>query len=75
MIYNLFEAAMGMQIMHNYFCIGGVAVDLPYGWINKCLDLYDYFLTKVDEYVIGNFYMNVIITHLMWPTNLLEVYK
>jgi len=36
--------------MHNYFRIGGVAADLPYGWIDKCLDFCDYFLTRVTEY-------------------------
>nr|YP_009974259.1 NADH-plastoquinone oxidoreductase subunit 7 [Ptisana novoguineensis]QNH94109.1 NADH-plastoquinone oxidoreductase subunit 7 [Ptisana novoguineensis] len=50
MIYDLFEAATGMRMMHNYFRIGGVAVDFPYGWVDKCLDFCDYFLPKVDEY-------------------------
>ena len=50
MIYDLFEAATGMRMMHNYFRIGGVAVDLPYGWIDKCLDFCDYFSPKIDEY-------------------------
>lgn len=50
MIYDLFEAATGMRMMHNYFRIGGVAVDLPYGWIDKCLDFCDYFFPKIDEY-------------------------
>nr|QCD15740.1 NADH-plastoquinone oxidoreductase subunit 7 [Osmunda japonica] len=50
MIYDLFEAATGMRMMHNYFRIGGVAVDLPYGWVDKCLDSCHYFLPKVDEY-------------------------
>lgn len=50
MIYDLFEAATGMRMMHNYFRIGGVAADLPYGWVDKCLDFSDYFLPKVDEY-------------------------
>lgn len=50
MIYDLFEAATGMRMMHNYFRIGGVAVDLPYGWVDKCLDFCDYFLPKVNEY-------------------------
>nr|YP_009667949.1 NADH-plastoquinone oxidoreductase subunit 7 [Radula japonica]QCW58724.1 NADH-plastoquinone oxidoreductase subunit 7 [Radula japonica] len=50
MIYDLFEAATGMRMMHNYFRIGGVAVDLPYGWIDKCLDFCDYFLPKIKEY-------------------------
>nr|YP_009193453.1 NADH dehydrogenase 49 kDa subunit [Takakia lepidozioides]UPM51689.1 NADH-plastoquinone oxidoreductase subunit 7 [Takakia lepidozioides] len=50
MIYDLFEAATGMRMMHNFFRIGGVAVDSPYGWVDKCLDFCDYFLPKVDEY-------------------------
>jgi NAD(P)H-quinone oxidoreductase subunit H len=50
MIYDLFEAATGMRMMHNYFRIGGVAVDLPYGWIDKCFDFCDYFFPKIDEY-------------------------
>nr|YP_009973990.1 NADH-plastoquinone oxidoreductase subunit 7 [Eupodium kaulfussii]QNH93840.1 NADH-plastoquinone oxidoreductase subunit 7 [Eupodium kaulfussii] len=50
MIYDLFEAATGMRMMHNYFRIGGVSVDSPYGWVDKCLDFCDYFLPKVDEY-------------------------
>jgi NAD(P)H-quinone oxidoreductase subunit H len=50
MIYDLFEAATGMRMMHNYFRVGGVAVDLPYGWVDKCLSFCDYFLPKIDEY-------------------------
>jgi NAD(P)H-quinone oxidoreductase subunit H len=50
LIYDLFEAATGMRMMHNYFCIGGVAADLPYGWMDKCLDFCDYFLQGVVEY-------------------------
>lgn len=50
MIYDLFETATGMRMMHNYFRIGGVAADSPYGWIDKCLDFCDYFLPKVTEY-------------------------
>ncbi|WP_373541992.1 photosynthetic/respiratory NAD(P)H-quinone oxidoreductase subunit H [Chamaesiphon sp.] len=51
MIYDLWEAATGYRMVNNnYFRIGGVAVDLPYGWIDKCLDFCDYFDPKVDEY-------------------------
>ena len=50
MIYDLFEAATGMRMMHNYFRIGGVAVDLPYGWVDKCFDFCYYFFPKVTEY-------------------------
>lgn len=50
MIYDLFEAATGMRMMHNYFRVGGVAADLPYGWVDKCEDFCTYFLPKVDEY-------------------------
>ncbi|GFP98604.1 NAD(P)H-quinone oxidoreductase subunit h chloroplastic [Phtheirospermum japonicum] len=32
------EDATGMRMMHNYFHIGGVVADLPYVWIDKCLD-------------------------------------
>ncbi|KAK7296087.1 hypothetical protein VNO77_50771 [Canavalia gladiata] len=50
LIYDLFEAATGMRMMHNFFRIGGVAADLPHGWIDKCFDFCDYFLTRVVEY-------------------------
>ena len=51
MIYDLWEAATGYRMVNNnYFRIGGVAVDLPYGWIDKCVDFCDYFDPKVDEY-------------------------
>jgi len=49
MIYDLFESATGMRMMHNYFRIGGVAVDLPYGWVDKCLDFCDYFYQKLTN--------------------------
>ena len=39
MIYDLWEAATGQRLINNnYFRIGGVA-DLPYGWLDKCLNL------------------------------------
>jgi NAD(P)H-quinone oxidoreductase subunit H len=51
MIYDLWEAATGYRMVNNnYFRVGGVAVDLPYGWIDKCSDFCEYFYPKVDEY-------------------------
>lgn len=51
MILDLFEAATGMRLIaNNYFRVGGVAVDLPYGWTEKCLDFCEYFPAMVDEY-------------------------
>lgn len=51
LIYDLWEAATGQRLINNnYFRIGGVSVDLPYGWIDKCVDFCDYFDPKVDEY-------------------------
>ncbi|KAL1175345.1 hypothetical protein V6Z11_A04G082500 [Gossypium hirsutum] len=41
LVYDLFEAATDMRMMHNYFHIGGVAADLPYGWLDKCLDFFE----------------------------------
>ncbi|PWA53066.1 ribosomal protein S15 (chloroplast) [Artemisia annua] len=32
------------------FYTEGVAADLPHGWIDKCLDFCDYFLTGIAEY-------------------------
>ena len=51
LIYDLWEAATGQRLINNnYFRIGGVAADLPYGWVDKCEDFCDYFDPKVDEY-------------------------
>lgn len=51
MIYDLWEAASGYRMVNNnYFRVGGVAADLPYGWVDKCADFCDYMEPKVDEY-------------------------
>ena len=51
MIYDLWESATGYRMVNNnYWRVGGVAVDLPYGWIDKCEEFCDYFAEKVDEY-------------------------
>jgi NAD(P)H-quinone oxidoreductase subunit H len=51
MILDLFEAATGYRMVNNnYFRVGGVAVDLPYGWLEKCIDFCNYLPEKIDEY-------------------------
>lgn len=51
MILDLFEAATGYRMVNNnYFRVGGLAADLPYGWVDKCLDFCDYFAPVIDEY-------------------------
>ncbi|MBD2121763.1 NAD(P)H-quinone oxidoreductase subunit H [Trichocoleus sp. FACHB-262] len=51
MIYDLWEAATGYRMVNNnYFRIGGVAADLPYGWIDKCQDFCDYLGPRLEEY-------------------------
>ncbi|HEY9815182.1 MAG TPA: NAD(P)H-quinone oxidoreductase subunit H [Candidatus Obscuribacterales bacterium] len=50
-ILDLFEAVSGYRMVnHNYFRVGGVAADLPYGWVDKCQDFVDYLAPKLDEY-------------------------
>jgi NAD(P)H-quinone oxidoreductase subunit H len=51
MILDLFEAATGYRMVNNnYFRIGGVAADLPWGWVDKCEDFCNYFAPTIDEY-------------------------
>jgi hypothetical protein len=47
----LFEAITGYRMInHNYFRVGGVGADLPYGWVEKCADFCTYFLPVLGEY-------------------------
>jgi NAD(P)H-quinone oxidoreductase subunit H len=51
MILDLWEAATGQRMVNNnYFRVGGVAADLPYGWVDKCFDYCDYLPDRIDEY-------------------------
>ena len=51
MIYDLWEAATGQRLINNnFFRIGCVACDLPYGWLEKCIDFCYWFAPKIDEY-------------------------
>ncbi|MEM6424424.1 MAG: NAD(P)H-quinone oxidoreductase subunit H [Cyanobacteria bacterium P01_D01_bin.128] len=51
MILDLFEAATGYRMVNNnYFRVGGVAADLPYGWVDKCWDFCHTMAANIDEY-------------------------
>ena len=51
MILDLYEAATGYRMVnHNYFRIGGIAADVPYGWVDKCAEFCTYFMPVIDEY-------------------------
>ncbi|MDB5352421.1 MAG: NADH-quinone oxidoreductase, subunit [Planctomycetota bacterium] len=58
LILDLFEWASGSRMMCNYFRFGGVAFDLPKGWIERCRDIvYDRLDRRIDEldrYLSGN---------------------
>jgi NADH-quinone oxidoreductase subunit C/D len=50
LILDLFEAASGSRMMCNYFRFGGVAHDLPAGWLETCRELvFKRLPKKVDE--------------------------
>ncbi len=50
LILDLFEWASGSRMMCNYFRFGGVAFDLPKGWIERCRGLVNNRLDgKIDE--------------------------
>ena len=50
LILDLFEWASGSRMMCNYFRFGGVAFDLPKGWIERCRGIVNERLDgKIDE--------------------------
>ena len=58
LILDLFEWAAGSRMMCNYFRFGGVAFDLPPGWIERCRgivnDRLDSKIDELDRYLSGN---------------------
>lgn len=58
LILDLFEWASGSRMMCNYFRFGGLAFDLPPGWVERCRAIvYDRLDGKIDEldrYLSGN---------------------
>ena len=49
LILDLFEWAAGSRMMCNYFRFGGVAFDLPPGWIERCRGIVNDRLDKQDR--------------------------
>jgi NADH-quinone oxidoreductase subunit D len=49
-IMNLFEMLCGGRLTQTYFRIGGVAADLPDGFMEKCAAFTSHFPDRVDEY-------------------------
>jgi len=58
LILDLFEWAAGSRMMCNYFRFGGVAFDLPPGWVERCRgivnDRLDGKIDELDRYISGN---------------------
>jgi len=58
LILDLFEWAAGSRMMCNYFRFGGVAFDLPRGWLDRCkgivFDRIDGKIDELDRYLSGN---------------------
>jgi len=50
MILDLFEAACGARLTYSYITVGGVTVDLPEGWVERCREFLDYFEPKIADY-------------------------
>jgi NADH:ubiquinone oxidoreductase subunit D len=49
-VLDLFEDVSGSRMMVNYFRFGGVARDLPDGWLERCEKVVDRLDRKVDEF-------------------------
>ena len=58
LILDLFEWAAGSRMMCNYFRFGGVAFDLPPGWVARCTgivnDRLDKRIDELDRFLSGN---------------------
>ncbi|MBI3328930.1 MAG: NADH-quinone oxidoreductase subunit D [Nitrospinae bacterium] len=48
-VLDLLEWVSGARMLYNYIWIGGVARDLPEGWVEEAKAFLDYFEPKVDE--------------------------
>ncbi|MBI4870995.1 MAG: NADH-quinone oxidoreductase subunit D, partial [Candidatus Riflebacteria bacterium] len=49
-ILDLFEAVCGARLTYSYFRVGGVAADLPEGWVARCHEFVDFFRPRLKEF-------------------------
>jgi NADH:ubiquinone oxidoreductase subunit D/NADH:ubiquinone oxidoreductase subunit C len=49
-VLDLWESASGARMMVNYYRFGGVARDLPDGWLDRCSKVVDRLDRKIDEF-------------------------
>jgi NADH-quinone oxidoreductase subunit D len=49
-LFDLFEMATGARLTPSYFRVGGLAADLPNGFVEKALEFTKTFPSRVDEY-------------------------
>jgi NADH-quinone oxidoreductase subunit D len=49
-VLDLFEMSSGQRMHTRYFQVGGVADDLPPGWVGKCREFLELFPPRIDQY-------------------------
>lgn len=50
LVLDLFEAVSGQRLNYSYYRIGGVALDLPDGWVEQCRAFLEWFKPRIPEY-------------------------
>jgi NADH-quinone oxidoreductase subunit D len=50
MILDLFESVSGQRLNYSFYRIGGMAMDLPDGWVEQCRDFLAWFKPRIPEY-------------------------
>ena len=50
MILDLFEAVSGQRLNYNFYRFGGLALDLPEGWVVDCKAFLEWFKPRLPEY-------------------------
>ena len=50
LILDLFEAVSGQRLNYSFYRVGGVAMDLPEGWVEQCRAFLAWFKPRIPEY-------------------------